>query len=55
MSTLSRPAVSHHLKILREAGVLKKEKVGKEVYFWIDKPLLQDTLSNVLDYVKGEV
>ena len=55
VSTLSRPAVSHHLKILREAGVLKKEKVGKEVFFWIDKPLLQDTLSNVLDYVKGEV
>jgi len=55
VATLSRPAVSHHLKILREAGVLKKEKVGKEVYFWIDKPLLQDTLSNVLDYVKGEV
>ena len=28
VSTLSRPAVSHHLKILREAGVLGREKVG---------------------------
>ena len=27
VSTLSRPAVSHHLKILRAAGVLEAEKV----------------------------
>ena len=35
-STLSRSAVSHHLRVLREAGVLRSEKVGKEVYFWTD-------------------
>jgi DNA-binding transcriptional ArsR family regulator len=27
-STLSRSAVSHHLRVLREAGVLKSENVG---------------------------
>ena len=32
-STLSRSTVSHHLRILREAGVLRSEKIGKEVYF----------------------
>ncbi|MDH4173357.1 MAG: metalloregulator ArsR/SmtB family transcription factor, partial [Betaproteobacteria bacterium] len=30
ISTLSRPAVSHHLKILRAAGILEAEKAGKE-------------------------
>lgn len=50
-STLSRPAVSHHLKILREAGVLASEKLGKEVWFWIDKPHLLGTLSSVVTYI----
>jgi DNA-binding transcriptional ArsR family regulator len=52
VSTLSRPAVSHHLKILREAGVLASEKLGKEVWFWIDRPTLESALANVLDYVR---
>jgi len=55
VSTLSRPAVSHHLKILRQAGVLRREKTGKEIYFWIDKTLLKRTLAEVLDYVRSEV
>ncbi|HVP09503.1 MAG TPA: metalloregulator ArsR/SmtB family transcription factor [Burkholderiales bacterium] len=52
VSTLSRPAVSHHLKILRGAGVLEAEKVGKEVYLRINRPLLEQTLAEVLEFVR---
>jgi len=52
VSTLSRPAVSHHLKILRAAGVLEAEKLGKEVYLRINKPLLEQTLADVLEFVR---
>src|SRR6186997_2088485 len=52
VSTLSRSAVSHHLKLLREAGVLASEKVGKEVYYWIDKAFLEEALTAVLDYIR---
>ena len=52
VSTLSRSAVSHHLKILREAGVLRSEKVGKEVWFWVDKDFLEESLAAVLGYIK---
>lgn len=51
-STLSRTAVSHHLKILREAGVLQSQKNGKEVYFWVDKKKIAGTLQRVLDFVQ---
>jgi ArsR family transcriptional regulator len=54
VSTLSRPAVSHHLKILRSAGLLDEEKIGKEVFLSINKKLLEQTLGDVLDYVKTE-
>lgn len=52
VSTLSRPAVSHHLKILREAGVLDREKVGRESYFWINRVPLEHSLAAALDYVR---
>ena len=51
-STLSRTTVSHHLKILRQAGALQSEKIVKEVYFWIDKKHIAETLQRVLNYVQ---
>lgn len=54
-SKLSRSTVSHHLKILHDAGVLKREKIGKEVYYWINKPFLEKSLGNVMDYLRDFV
>jgi|SRR5688572_29674776 DNA-binding transcriptional ArsR family regulator len=54
VATLSRPAVSHHLKILREAGVLEAERAGREVYLRINRKMLEETLSTVLEYVRAE-
>jgi DNA-binding transcriptional ArsR family regulator len=50
-STLSRSAVSHHLRVLREAGVLRSEKLGKEVYFWPDVAAVQVALAGVQEYL----
>lgn len=55
VSTLSRSAVSHHLRVLKEAGVLQSEKVGKEVYFWVDKRFLDESLHAVLGYIREKV
>ncbi|PFF40928.1 transcriptional regulator, partial [Bacillus thuringiensis] len=33
---LSRPAVSHHLKILREAGIILMRKEGTKNFYYID-------------------
>ena len=54
VSTLSRPAVSHHLKILRAARLLDEEKIGKEVFLSVNKALLEKTLGDVLEFVKSE-
>jgi DNA-binding transcriptional ArsR family regulator len=51
-SALSRTAVSHHLKVLRQAGVLQSEKISKEVYFWINKQHITSALRSVLEYVE---
>jgi hypothetical protein len=47
--------VSHHLKILREARVLGSEKIGKEVWFWIEKPFMEEVFGRLLNYVRESV
>jgi DNA-binding transcriptional ArsR family regulator len=50
-STLSRSAVAHHLKVLREAGILHSEKIGKEVWYCPDPEAVRAALADVLDYL----
>jgi DNA-binding transcriptional ArsR family regulator len=51
-SHLSRPAISHHLKVLKEAGILKCDKVGKEVYYYCNKSHILEMLKRVTQAVK---
>lgn len=44
---LSAPTISHHLKVLREAGLIDCERRGTWVYYW-SKPDVLDALSSVL-------
>ena len=32
---LTQPTISHHLKVLREAGLLECERRGTWVYYWV--------------------
>lgn len=44
---LTQPTISHHLKVLREAGLLDCERRGTWVYYWVVPAALQQ-LSAVL-------
>ncbi|EFM12566.1 transcriptional regulator, ArsR family [Paenibacillus curdlanolyticus YK9] len=35
-SPMSRSAISHHLKILRQAGLITSNKIGTEIYYELD-------------------
>ena len=52
VSTLGRTAVSHHLRILNEAGVLRSCKQGKERYYWIASAFLIDAMETVVEYIR---
>lgn len=45
---LSRPAISHHLKVLKDAHVLRSEKVAQEVYYRLDFAAVSARLRAVL-------
>ncbi len=54
-SKLSRTAVTHHLKLLHQCNALESEKVGKEVFFWVNKKHIAQSIENVLTYIKEEI
>jgi ArsR family transcriptional regulator, arsenate/arsenite/antimonite-responsive transcriptional repressor len=46
--TLTGPTISHHLRVLREAGLVDCERRGTWVYYWI-VPAQLAALSRLLD------
>lgn len=56
-TNLSRPAVSHHLRIMKDAGLVKVRKEGTKNFYYFDPEMegferLVDTLNLALDIVK---
>ncbi len=50
---LSRPAISHHLKVLKDARVLKSQKSATEVYYWLDIASLNERLRAILTLLEA--
>ena len=55
---MSQPAVSHHLRLLRQSGVVKYRKSGKHVIYCISDTvagrLARHVIRDVIEAVKGE-
>lgn len=48
---ISRPAISHHLKILRNAELLVCEKRGKEVYYRVNHDHCAEVMRVVREFI----
>jgi ArsR family transcriptional regulator, arsenate/arsenite/antimonite-responsive transcriptional repressor len=38
---LTAPTISHHLKVLKQAGLIESERRGTWVYYWINPEVLE--------------
>ncbi|WP_309398557.1 ArsR/SmtB family transcription factor [Cerasicoccus maritimus] len=34
---LSQPTISHHLRVLRQAGIVQHEKMCRDCFYWVDR------------------
>jgi ArsR family transcriptional regulator len=41
---MTQPSISHHLAILKRADVVKGRKIGKEVYYSVNKGMIRKSL-----------
>jgi ArsR family transcriptional regulator, lead/cadmium/zinc/bismuth-responsive transcriptional repressor len=48
---LSQSLVSHHLRLLRAARLLKAVKRGKQVFYSIPDSHVQEMLTNMIDHI----
>jgi ArsR family transcriptional regulator len=39
--TVRQPTVSHHLRVLREAGAVLSERRGNNIYYWVAPNLME--------------
>jgi len=49
---MSWPSVSHHLDLLRKAGLVVAEKEGQYVYYSINTTVMDDMLKWLLQFTK---
>lgn len=42
---MSQPAISHHLKILRQAGLVKDSREGKWIYYSLNDRVFEDVFT----------
>lgn len=45
---ISKPSISHHLNLLKQAELVQAEKQGQYIYYSINTTVLQEVLSWVL-------
>jgi len=48
---LSRPAVSHHLKILRDAGIILMREEGVKNFYYINMSTKLELLKNLVSHI----
>ena len=50
---ISRPGVSHHLKVLKDAGIVRSEKIGQEIYYRLDREVIVTGLRMIADTIEN--
>ncbi len=59
MLEMSSPAVSHHLRLLKDSGLIQSRRVGKEVYYKaadsLESRLLHEMIESMMEIVCPDV
>jgi DNA-binding transcriptional ArsR family regulator len=50
---LSKPTLSHHFRVLREAGLVRAERRGTSIVYTLQTNVLEDLAAELLDLTGG--
>lgn len=51
---ISKPSVSEHLKVLRNADLINSEKKGQYITYFLDSTILQEVISYFMEIISNE-
>jgi ArsR family transcriptional regulator, arsenate/arsenite/antimonite-responsive transcriptional repressor len=49
---MTKPSVSHHLSVLKSAGLVQATRRGQSIVYSIDTTVLQDAIAGLMDLVE---
>ncbi len=44
---LSQPTISHHLRILRQAGIIQHKKMCRDCFYWVDRDAAREVIQRM--------
>ena len=51
---ISKPSISHHLSILKEAGLVLREREGQKLVYSLNMTVFQELMKWFFDFTGGE-
>lgn len=51
---MTQATVSHHLSILKEAGLINDKREGKYIFYEINTTIFEDVLQWLYEFIKGD-
>ncbi len=52
---ISKPSISHHLSLLKQAGLVSDQRQGQNVYYSLETTVFQEAVAWLMNYTgKGE-
>jgi DNA-binding transcriptional ArsR family regulator len=51
---ISKPSISHHLNLLKQASLVTDERQGQNIYYSLNTTVFQELLSFFLDFIDRE-
>jgi len=46
---LSQPTISHHLRVLRQAGIVSNRKMCRDVFYFVDRAACERVTSDLME------
>ncbi len=50
---VTQPAISQHLRVLKTVGLVKSERRGYHIHYWVNPEILKKCHESVLDMLKS--
>ncbi|AMV38896.1 autorepressor SdpR family transcription factor [Planctomyces sp. SH-PL62] len=50
---MSKPSMSHHFSVLKEADLVSSRREGQQIYYALNTTVLQDVMSRIWDLFGG--
>ncbi len=52
---LSQPSTSHHLRVLRQAGIITNKKMCRDMIYWVRPEALSELQGELVSVLEGDV